>query len=269
VTIRPVGVILLEIPIDSWYKASFLRHSQRKYSGEVPDDDVTAGIDRVCNEFKPFSGARAVLVREPASDVFKGAIGPYFFKVTEAPYYIAFIADMNLPNIQAVTGYLGEGVILEATSLGLNTCWVGGFFRRESVTQQIKLQTGEHVLAITPIGYSKDEADRVGVSSKQYRRKTLDKLVVSGEVDGSKWTKSALEAAKIAPSAANRQPWRFSLGKDSVTVSVNSQKREFRVSRMLDCGIAMLHLEVGALVSGVKGSWEFLDYPEVARYRIK
>jgi nitroreductase len=258
----------LDIPNDSWYKVISLRHSQRKYSGEVPNEEVTASIEKVCREFKPFHGARAVLVREPANDVFKGAVGPYFYKVTEAPYYTAFIADMREPNVQAITGYLGEGVILEATDLGLNTCWVGGFFRRESVMKQIDLQNSERVLAITPIGYSKEAADRVGVSSKQYRRKTLDKLIVSGEVDVSKWTKSALEAAMIAPSAANRQPWRFSLGEDSVTVSVNSERGEFRVSRMLDCGIAMLHLELGARVSGVRGIWEFLDHPGVARYRI-
>ncbi|HHY93759.1 MAG TPA: nitroreductase, partial [Firmicutes bacterium] len=28
-------------------------------------------------------------------------------------------------------GYTGEAVVLEATALGLATCWVGGFFRPE------------------------------------------------------------------------------------------------------------------------------------------
>jgi nitroreductase len=268
VTIRPVGVILLDIPIDSWYNAIFLRHSQRKYSGEVPDEEVTTGIERVCNEFKPFPGARAVLVREPANDVFKGAIGPYFFKVTEAPYYIAFIADMKATNIQAITGYLGEGVILEATSLGLNTCWIGGFFRRESVMKQMDLQDSERVLAITPIGYSKEEVDRVGVSSKQYRRKIVEKLVVNGELENNKWTKSAIEAARIAPSAANRQPWRFQVRDRSIIVSSNSNREGFDVSRRLDCGIAMLHIELGALSSDVEGSWEFLEFPDVAVYNV-
>ena len=207
-------------------------------------------------------------MRDPANDVFKGAIGSYFFKVTEAPYYIAFIANMSAPNIQAITGYLGEGVILEATALGLNTCWVGGFFRHESVMKQINLQNDERVLAITPIGYSKEEADRVGVSSKRYRRKNLDKLVVSGKVGDDRWVKSALEAVRIAPSAANRQPWRFKISDNSIIVSANSKREGIGVSRRLDCGIAMLHTELGALVTGVKGNWEFLEYPDVAIYKI-
>jgi nitroreductase len=259
--------MILDIPVNSWYKAISLRHSQRKYSGEVPSDDVTDRIEKVCSDFRSFSGARAVLVRDPAKEVFKGAVGEFFYKVTETPYYITFIGEMDAPNVQAKTGYLGEGIILEATALGLNTCWVGGFYRPEEVMKQIDLEDGERVLGISPIGYSKEETDRVGVSSKQYRRKTLDKLIVKGDMS-DKWVKTALEAARIAPSAANRQPWRFDISEDSITVSTKSNRKDFRISRELDCGIAMLHIELGALVTGVKGSWEFLEHPEVARYRI-
>jgi hypothetical protein len=258
----------MDIPIDSWYRAIFLRHSQRKYSGEVPDENLTKKIEKVCSEFKPFNGARAVLVRETANDVFKGAIGPYFFKVTNAPYYIAFLADVRIPKYKTVTGYVGEGIILEATSLGLNTCWVGGFFRREAVKKQVNLLNHERVLAITPIGYSEDERDRAGVSKKQHRRKDLKNLVIGGEIGSKGWVKSAVEAARVAPSAANRQPWRFQIGDDSISVSSDSKREGFNVSRKLDCGIAMLHLELGARSTGVQGSWEFLRFPNVAKYNI-
>jgi nitroreductase len=256
----------MEIPVDSWYDAIFLRHSHRKYSGEVPNDEVTTKLEKVCNDFRPFSGARAVLVKDSGKDVFKGAVGEIFYKVTQTPYYIVFSGDMDAPNVQSITGYLGEGIILEATALGLNTCWVGGFYRRDGVLKQVNLEGGERILGITPIGYSKNEADRVGVSSKQYRRENLEKIVAIGDIDGEKWIRTAIEAARIAPSAGNRQPWRFEIGDDSVTVSSNSKRKDFRVSRRLDCGIAMLHLELGALSYGVHGEWEFLDYPRVGRY---
>lgn len=259
----------MEIPIDSWYNAIFLRHSHRKYSGEIPSDDLTSRIERVCGEFRPFPGARAVLIKNSGKDVFKGAISEFFYKVTETPYYIAFIGDMGEKNVQSITGYLGEGIILEATALGLNTCWVGGFYRKEKVLKQLDLQQNEQVLAITPIGFSKDAADRVGKSSKQYRRKGIEKLVLSGDINSDEWIGNALEAARIAPSAGNRQPWRFSISDDSIIVSSSSKREGFGVSRHLDCGIAMLHLELGVLVSGLKGHWEFLESPEVARYQIQ
>jgi hypothetical protein len=80
------------------------------------------------------------------------------------------------------------------------------------------------------------------------------------------WIKISLEAARLAPSAVNRQPWRFEVGKDSVTVYVKNATPDFNVSKRLDCGIAMLHIEVAALNSGIKGKWELLLAPEVARF---
>jgi len=40
------------------------------------------------------------------------------------------------------------------------------------------------------------------------------------------------------------------------------------VSEQLDCGIAMLHIEVGAFYEGIKGNWVYLDDPEVARFKL-
>ena len=256
----------MELPVDSWYRAIFLRHSHRQYSGEPPKDDVTDRIETVCNDFRPFQGARAVLVRDSGKDVFKSAVGEFFYKVKETPFYITFIGDMNESNVQAIMGYIGEGIILEATALGLNTCWVGGFYRRESVLKHIELEDGEQVLGITPIGYSRDEKDRVGVSTKPYRRKSIDKLILSGDVDEKEWVRPALEAVRVAPSAANRQPWRLEISENSIMISADSRREGSGVSRRLDCGIAMLHLDLGAQSYGVQGSWEFLEHPRVARY---
>ena len=257
----------MDIPVDSWFDAIHLRHSQRRYSGGKPDEEIADRLDLVCNDFRPFSGARAVLVREPGEDVFKGIIGSYF-KVTDAPYYVAFIGDMREPTVQEVTGHLGEGIILEATALGLNTCWVGGFFRRDAVAKQIDLQNNEQVLAVTPIGYSKDEVDRVGISTKVHKRKNLNRLIVNGNFEGNSWTKPAIEAARLAPSAVNRQPWKLEIEEGSIMVSADNRRLDFGVSRRLDCGIAMLHIELGALSTGVHGKWEFLEHPSIAIYRI-
>ena len=77
-----------------------------------------------------------------------------------------------------------------------------------------------------------------------------------------------LRAGAQAPSGGNRQPWRFNIRDDSITVSANSKREGFGVSRMLDCGIAMLHIELGVRKVGVTGSWEFLKYPDVGKFQI-
>jgi hypothetical protein len=51
-----------------------------------------------------------------------------------------------------------------------------------------------------------------------------------------------------------------------VTILTDNDKKEWKLSRRLDCGIAMLHFELGARAAGLTGEWEFLEAPEVARY---
>jgi hypothetical protein len=83
------------------------------------------------------------------------------------------------------------------------------------------------------------------------------------------WVNPSLEAARRAPSAANRQPWGFDVQDDGITVFVRTAGPEFNVSKRLDCGIAMLHLEVAALDSGCRGKWEFLPSPQVAKFKTR
>jgi len=74
---------------------------------------------------------------------------------------------------------------------------------------------------------------------------------------------------RLAPSAVNGQPWRFQVNSNSITVSVNSLRREYEFSRLLDCGIAMLYVKVAALNGGIDGNWDFLKQPRVAKYAVK
>lgn len=216
-------------------------------------------------------GVRIVLVSEPPDNLYKGAIGPYG-KIKGALAYAAFIGDMTDPHVQEKVGYLGEGFILEATANGLGTCWVGGTFNVKVTEQQIGLDAKEKVLAVTPVGYAgKDYGlgeKLVKLIAKSSKRENIDLCNNFRREEWPDWVKTALEAARIAPSAVNRQPWRFTVEKDSITVLVNSPQNSLHISKRLDCGIAMLHLEVGALVKGVQGAWDYLSSPVVARFSI-
>jgi len=102
-----------------------------------------------------------------------------------------------------------------------------------------------------------------------HRRRPLSGLVTGlQDSEWPQWIRAALEAARLAPSAVNRQPWRFYVEPNGITVSVNSIRREFGLSKRLCCGIAMLHIEVAALHCGMRGMWQFLEAPHVARFKI-
>lgn len=257
----------MQIPAESWYQAIFVRRSRRSFIDRLPEEEKLERLEKVCREFRPFAGARTEFLRKSPEKVFKGIVGGYG-KITGAPYYVAFIGSSRSPNVAEGIGYTGEGVILEATALGLGTCWVSGFFRPEAVKEHIALAGHERVYAVTPIGYTE-----MGFSVKEKfysraarspKKKPLEKIVEGKAPEP--WQEKAIEAARIAPSASNRQPWRFVVGEKSITVRVDSPKDSDRFPKRLDCGIAMLHIELGAMAAGKKGAWKMLSAPDVGRF---
>lgn len=262
----------MEIPYLRWYTAMSMRRSRRLFKSEPVSVDLLVQIDNFTKEFKPFHNARAVLIKHSADKVFKGIIGHYG-KIKNASSFIAFIGDANDPHIHEKVGYTGEGIILEATTLKLGTCWVGASFKPEVAVSLALVKDNEKVFAVTPVGYSTEKVsfeEKVLTGfGKTHKRKPLSEIT-SGLEQASwpEWMKKALEAARIAPSAVNRQPWRFHLKPDSITISVDNLKDTYNIPKRLDCGIAMLHIEVASLCHGLKGKWDFLEPPEVARFTV-
>jgi nitroreductase len=256
-----------------WYSVISKRRSRRQFDPTQPVDlGLLENLRRFCEKFRPFPDARAVLVSESPNTVFKGAIGP-FGKVKDAPAFVAFIGNTQGPSVQEAVGYTGEGVVLETTASQLGTCWVGGFFRPEVAARLAGIQEDESVLAVTPIGYvrkneSLEEKLMTGFG-RTHKRHPLSHLTTGlSERDWPEWVRVSLEAARFAPSAVNRQPWGFHVERDSVVVSVRTMEPGFQISKRLDCGIAMLHIELGALSCGLRGKWDILEQPKVARMTI-
>jgi nitroreductase len=257
----------MDLPIETWHAAILKRRSRRTYLSNPVESGKLEKLEAVCRNFRPFPGARSELVLNSPEHIFQGIVGRYG-RVNGALHYIAFIGNMDAPHVQEATGYMGEGVILEATALGLGTCWVGGFFRPEAVRRSLPLSENERVLSITPVGYPvprEDFSERLleGLAGSR-RRKSLTDLVLEGSPSG--WAGKALEAARLAPSARNRQPWRFRVQSEAILVSEDGKPSLSSISKRLDCGIAMLHLELGSRAAGVQGRWEFLEFPDVARF---
>ncbi|NPV69916.1 MAG: hypothetical protein HPY55_04590 [Firmicutes bacterium] len=253
------------------------RHSTRKYGGPPIDPAVMDRLAQVALEVEPVDGvhARVELVQGAAAagGLFRGIAGAYG-KVTGCPAAMVLVADTSRPGHLEAVGYYGEQVILEATSLGVSTCWVSGFFKRDVARQAVALGDNEEVIAVSPLGYPAPGIGRIHDASMkmiqplQGGRKPLSAIVRGSTLrihEGGRegipvWLHSALEAARLAPSARNRQPWVFESRDDGTVALFAAVGADFRPiglrdHKRLDCGIAMLHFEVAALASGVEGAW--------------
>jgi nitroreductase len=261
----------MDIPFSRWYPAIEKRRSRRHFDESRPiESDTLSVLDTVCKRFMPFPSARSCLVSESADSVFRGIVGSYG-KIKGAPAFIAFIGNMDSASVQEEVGYTGEGIILEATALGLHTCWVAGFFKHESVASLVEIKSNELVLAVTPVGYARrfeslEEKLMTGFG-RTHRRLPVSSLIRGlGQDALPEWVRTSIQAARLAPSAVNRQPWGFDVEDNRITVYIRSGGPEFSISKRLDCGIGMLHIEVAAMNCGVSGGWQFLKTPQVARF---
>ncbi|TEB15230.1 hypothetical protein Psfp_02267 [Pelotomaculum sp. FP] len=112
----------------------------------------------------------------------------------------------------------------------------------------VDLKAGEKVIAITPIGYpvkelSFEEKMMAGFG-RNHKRKPLGELVLGDSKESwPGWVTESLEAARLSPSAVNRQPCRFKVEPGAITVFVDGRDT-YNISKRLDCGIAMLHIHV-------------------------
>ncbi|MGQ9778692.1 MAG: nitroreductase family protein [Bacillota bacterium] len=252
-----------------FYHAVFRRRSVRSFTGEDLHPEDLAALEVACRSELPLAeGVCLRLVTEGASRVFPR---PLF---RDVPAFLAVIGKPSIRNFKAAAGYRGEYAVLAATVLGLGTCWVSGTYHREEAARLAGVAPDELLVAIIAIGYSAPPGltERVLKTTLGAHRKPLTELLdprslKPAEIPG--WAQTAIEAARHAPSAVNRQPWRFLVEKEAITVKIDSPGRSpaATAAKRLDCGISMLHLELGAAFAGVEGEWEWREGVEVARFR--
>jgi len=77
-------------------------------------------------------------------------------------------------------------------------------------------------------------------------------------------------AGSCAPGAVSSQQTTLEVTVEPDGIAVSAARFELlpMAARRLDCGIAMLHLQVAACANGIRGEWKFLaNPPEVAQIR--
>ena len=253
----------LGIELDpTWYDAIPTRVSRRRFDGRPVAAAEWSQLTDLAERLTA-SGVRISLVCRDAEELFYGIIGGYG-KIIGSPCAAIFSApggcDLEL-------GYVGEAFVLAATGLGLDTCWVAGNFHRKKAADHVPLAAGEHVRAVTPVGYAlarPDTDERVIATYVRARTRLPAEKIAPGVGGWPVWAQAAVNAARVAPSGGNKQPWRFSL--DGGELVLTDHPARFYWTHRVDCGIAMLHAELGALHTGVQGVWRAEGDHVVARF---
>ncbi len=225
--------------MERWYAATAQRFAVRKYKEEPNEEE----LESLREEARKLSAHNVRIVIGYSEKAF----APILMgsgKVKGTGLFAAFLSKNAEP---FSVGYLGETFILECTARGFGTCWLG-IYNKKAVAAAIDMQKDETLTCITPIGIPAE-------SYAARARKPLNKLTGLNQEQLQslpEWQQHALECARRAPSATNAQPWKFLVEAENIRIMNTSSNYGFG---KLDCGIAMLHLELGAAHGGVAGDW--------------
>lgn len=180
------------------YEAIFARKSVRSYSTESVS---VKDIERIQNFYKQTQGLFtgigtdiAILDNRRRQQKFLS-----FFSVN-APYYLAFYSEDRERSLMNA-GYIMEQLVLFMCSIGIGTCFVGSTRVRNSCLTK----DGKRLVGLIAFGKAKGSHIR---KQSEAKRLELKELCVYKEVP-RQWINQLLEAARLAPSTMNSQPWRF------------------------------------------------------------
>ncbi len=169
-------------------------------------------------------------------------------------------------------GFCLERILLEATALGLGSCWLAGTFRRASFARQMGLTEGELLPAISPLGYAAprqrlmEKLMQRGARCRQ--RKPWRELFFTADgrtplsPEEADSYRDALEAVRLGPSAFNCQPWRLVKDRDGQFHLFLQENRLFNRAlgkvrvQNLDMGIAMCHFALVIRQQDITGRWK-------------
>lgn len=172
--------------------------------------------------------------------------------------YIALLGDKTDAIGLEKLGYFGERLVLQATALGLGSCWVGGTFDRASCP--FELARGESIVCVITVGNVPTEPsakEKLIYRFTHRKSKEIEQMLISDALV-PEWCKAGMRAVQKAPSAVNRQPVTFAYKDGIVSASVGDAQGD---GFALDLGIAKLHFELGA--GG--GTWDFGNGGEFRR----
>ncbi len=241
------------------------RVSVRSYEKRPLDESDRAFISRAMEaaekSSQPFGGNVHFSLID--ADGISGKIGTYGI-IRNAPAFIAATLEPEHESLLAL-GFRLEQLVLSLTGRKIGSCWLAGTFNRTELGRKLSIPEGELLAVLLPVGYP---AGKEHLQAKAIRRlagssgrkpfealffdregRGLGEKTIAGLENGA--LRTALLAARKAPSASNKQPWRFVIDSSMDEVSVYLDRDpgyekmvpSFSI-QTIDAGIAMAHLDL-------------------------
>ncbi len=227
------------------YKTIFTRKSVRKY-------DMTPLTDQKLLEIKNFSDNVKKLIPSMkcefsflTDDKVKNILP------IKAPHYILIYSEKK-EGYLLNAGFMLQQVDLFLSSVNLGSCWLGMAKPSKEVPA---LQNGLEFVIMLAFGNTKDKLHRIDKS--EFKRKGISEITSINGAD------QLLEAARLAPSASNSQPWYFSGNTNEIIICREKlsflKAPIFNKMNQIDTGIVLCHLWLSIEHQGKTACFDYTD----------
>lgn len=221
------------------FEAIDLRRSRRTFLDTPLSVVHLQHLKNLMLAYNQESGLHMKLI-EDATSAFKGFRKSYGM-LKGVRTVLALVGNTSDKHLEEKCGYYGELLVLEATKLGLGSCWVGGTYDKKSNVFQV----GENqtLCCVIPIGNVAEETrrERIIHSLAARKSKTVEEMLQT-DVPAPTWLQAGMEAVRKAPSAVNHQPAHFKYKNNKLTATV---KNKYAFEN-IDLGIAKAHFVLAA-----------------------
>lgn len=193
--------------------------------------------------------------------------------VGEAAYLAAKVKRVE--HFEIAYGYSFEKACLYAQSLGIGTVMLAASLSRSTFEKAMEVQDDEVLPTASPVGYpAKKRSIRENLMRKGLKadeRIPFEELFFDGSFGSALKAENAgvfaqaLEMARLAPSAGNKQPWRAIVDGDKVHFYEQKSMKDSSLGdiQKVDMGIALAHFDLTMSENAVSGNFVFAD-PEIA-----
>lgn len=218
-----------------------VRKSSRNYLPVPLQEEHAKALEECIKQVNAESGLSIQLVQNSQDTFTKSYIG-----VKGASCFIAMVGNADEQYLLEKVGYYGEKVVLEATRLGLGTCWLNITYDEDKCPCEVG--PNQKLVMIISVGESAEEIkhdDEFAINLSMHRSSRPIEYMYTADGEVPDWFIEGMEAVAKAPSSQNAQPVKFFYCSTRIIAYVDGVP----ASQNIDLGIAELHFEIA---SGVK-----------------
>lgn len=237
------------------------RKSVRSFDDRSLSAEDSAYLDALLQAVDNPFGERVQLHRLDTADEKLGTFGV----IRGAHTFIGTTAQESATAALAL-GYQLESLVLGLTARNIASVWLGGTFKRAGFAKAMHIPGSAWFPVVLPIGYA---AARPSTAERAMRRLTKaderelwrdlfteDSFQVQLSEEAAGAYALPLEMLRLAPSAANGQPWRVVKCGDHFhfyeTHKASLGQEQVRL-RQIDLGIGICHFHLTAQALGLRG----------------